>query len=105
MTNVTRFSPGQLYQAADDEKAYTVNVGNWFTAPTSASTVIWENGTNRSASNLSSGATSTGATIAACFVTTPCIVALRVGVDYRVEVLVQQGGEILEGYFIITGVT
>lgn len=100
MTNTARFSPGQLYAASADEKAYTINVGNWFSAPDSASVVVWENGTDRSSSNLS-GAVA----VAGSLVTTPCIVALRPGIDYRVEVRVQQGGEVLEGYFVITGLT
>lgn len=103
MSRIRQFVPGQYYQGVDEEKAYTIDIANWFTAATMASAVIFEGTTNRSASNFSSGAGSTGATISACTVTTPCLVALRAGVDYRVEVLVQSGGEKLEGFFTVTG--
>ena len=104
MTNVLRFTPGQVYQGAEECKAWTINFTNWFSAPTAACAVIKEGTTDRSACNFQSAA-SAGPQISSALITTPCIVSLRVGIDYRVEVKAQQGGEILEGYFIITGVT
>lgn len=104
MTNVLRFSPGQFYQGADEEISYVIDVSNWANAPTSASFTIWDGGTNRSGSLLSSSA-SGGATISGANVTTPCILNLTAGTDYRCELLVGQSGEVFEGYFILTGET
>jgi len=104
MTNVLRFSPGQFYQGADEQIAYTINVSNWTNAPTEASFTIWEGTTNRSASLLSSSA-SGGATISGGNVTTPCILKLTAGTDYRCELLVEQSGQVYEGYFMLTGET
>ena len=104
MTNPLQFSPGQFWQGQDEVAPYTVNVGNWFAAPAAACTVIKEGTTVRSSSNFQSAA-SAGATISTCYVTTPCIVALRPGVDYRVEVMAESGGVVREGYFMLTGVT
>jgi hypothetical protein len=104
MTDILRFVPGQFFQGTEEAKAYTANVGNLFTAPTAACCVIKEGTTDRSASNLQAAA-SAGPTISTCFIKTPCIVGLRVGVDYRVEIKFEQGGEVLERYFMVTGVT
>jgi hypothetical protein len=104
MANVLQFVPGQLYQGSDEELSYTVNVGNWATTPAAACCTIWENGTDRGASNLQSSG-SADATISGCLITTPCIVQLRVGSDYRVELRFEQGGKAYEGYFMITGET
>lgn len=97
--------PGQVYQGVDEQKSYVIDVGNWFGTPTQASAVIFQGTTDRSASNFSSGATSTGATISSCYVTTPCLVSLQAGIDYRVEVRIQQGGEVLECYFFVAADT
>jgi hypothetical protein len=104
MTNVLRFVPGQLYQGADEELSYSVNVANWTSAPAAACCTIWENSTNRSASNLQSSG-SADATIASAVITTPCIVALRAGIDYRVELRFEQSGKAYEGHFYVTGET
>jgi hypothetical protein len=104
MTNVLRFVPGQLYQGADEELSYAVTVTNWATTPAAACCTIWENSTNRSASNLQASA-SAGPTIAGAVITTPCIVNLRVGIDYRVKVRLEQSGKAYEGHFYVTGET
>ena len=102
MTDILRVVPGQFWASTEDEKAYTVNVGNWMTAPTSASAVIYEGATDRSASNFQSNG-SANATISGSLITTPCIVSLRDGTDYQVEIKFEQGGEVLECFFNITG--
>ena len=104
MTDPLMFVPGQFSQGADEQLSYTVGVSNWTSAPTAACFTIWENGTNRSASNLQSAA-SAGPTISGTNITTPCIVSLRVGVDYRCELKFSQSGKVYEGYFILTGKT
>jgi hypothetical protein len=103
MPDALRFVPGQFWQGQDEEISYVVNVGNWATAPTGASCTVWEGASNRSTSNLQNS--TCAPTISGSLITTPCIVALRVGVDYRIEVMFQQGGEIYEGYFMVTGQT
>jgi hypothetical protein len=104
MTDPLRFVPGQFWQGKDEEISYVVDVSNWASAPTAACFVIWENTTDRSASNLQSSA-SAGATISGNDITTPCIVKLRQGVDYRCELRFEQSGEAYEGYFMIRGRT
>jgi hypothetical protein len=104
MANVLQFVPGQLYQGSDEELSYTVDVGNWATAPTATCCTIWEGASSRGASNLQSSA-SADATISGCLITTPCIVQLRAGIDYRVELRFEQGGKAYEGYFMIRGET
>ena len=102
MAEIRRCTPGQYYQGEDEQKSYTINVSNWFTSPTTASAVLFQGSTDVSASYLSISG-STGATISACTVTTPCIVSLSTGVDYRMEVMVEKSGERLECYFVVTG--
>jgi len=104
MTKVMQFTPGQLYQGTDEQKSYTINVSKWFSAPTAACCRIWEGTTNRGGSNLQI-ASSASPGVTGTTVTTPCIIALRADVDYKVEIVVKQGGELLEGYFYLTGVT
>ena len=103
MANLLYFEPSQIYQSASDVKSYVVAVSNWLSAPTGASVMIYENGTDRAASNLSSSA-SGGATVSGTNVTTPCFVGLRGDVDYQVYLRLEQGGEVLYGFFDLTGV-
>ncbi len=105
---VRRCVPGQVYQGEDEELDYTVNVGNWTTAPTNASAVIKDSsGTDRSASNFqySGSLGATCAIISGSLITTPCIVSLTAGSDYRVEVKWNDSGEVKECYFNITAET
>jgi len=104
MTNTLQFVPGQVYQGADEELSYTVNVGNWTTGPAAACCTVWEGASNRSASNLQS-AGSAGPSISGSLITTPCLIKLRVGIDYRVELRFEQSGEVYEGHFMVAGVT
>jgi hypothetical protein len=103
MTSIRQTQPGQFYQGVDEEKSYTINVGNWFTAPTGASTVVKEGTVDRSASVLRSSGSLTS--ISGSLVTTPCMVNLTAGTDYRVEVKLEESGEILECFFFVTGET
>ena len=104
MTDIRQFVPGQFWQGKDEEQSYTVTVTNWATAPTAACFLIYEGASDRGASNFQSAA-SAGSSINGAAITTPCLVKLRAGIDYRVEVRFEQGGEAFEGYFVVTGQT
>jgi len=104
MADIRQFVPGQFWQGKDEEISYTVDVSNWASAPAAACFVIWEGTTDRSASNLQRAA-SAGPSISGVYITTPCLVKLRAGVDYRCELRFEQGGEAFEGYFMVTGRT
>ena len=101
MPDLLRTVPGHFWQADDEEIAYPIDVGNWATAPTSASAIILLNGTNVSASNLESA--TSAPTISGSIITTPCVIGLLPSQDYRLELSFEQGGEIYKCYFIITG--
>lgn len=105
MTAIRQCVPGQFYQGVDEQKSYIIDVTNWMTSPTAACAVIKEGTTVRSTSLFSSGAASTGATISGCQITTPCLVSLTAGTDYRVEVKFYKSGEWLECFFFVTGET
>jgi len=104
MSDILRFVPGQFWQGQDEEISYTVDVTNWAGSPAAACFVIYEGTTNRSASNLKSAA-SAGPSISNADITTPCLVELRPGVDYRCELRFEQSGQAYEGYFVVTGRT
>lgn len=101
MPDLLRTVPGQFWQADDEEIAYPIDVGNWFAAPTSASTIILLNGTNVSTSNLRNA--TSAPTISGSIITTPCVVGLSPSQDYRLELSFEQSGEIRKCYFVVTG--
>ena len=101
MPDVMRTSPGQFWHADDEEFGYTVDVGNWFTTPTGASAILLLGGSDVSASNLRNA--TSAPTISGSIVTTPSVVGLSPHQDYRLELKVEQGGELKKCYFILTG--
>lgn len=103
MSTIRQCVPGQFYQGEDEQKSYTVNVGNWTTSPAAASTVVKVGASNVSASVLSSSGSATS--VSGSLVTTPCIINLTSGSDYRVEVKFTDGGEIYETFFFVTAET
>lgn len=105
---IRRCVPGQVYQGVDEEMHRTVNVGNWTTAPTGGSAVIKDKvGNVLTASNFQTGGVLGDDTvsIAGSLITTPCVVNLTAGSDYRVELKWLDGGEIKGCYFYITAET
>lgn len=103
MTDPLRFEPGQFWQSASECISYVVGVGAVVSAPTSACISIFEGAIIRNASNLQA-AGSAGPTISTCYVTTPCIVALRAGINYRVWIKYEKSGEVFQNYFDLRGV-
>jgi hypothetical protein len=95
--------PGQFYQGVDEELCYTLDTSNWTTAPQTASAVIKQGASDKSASLFRTSG-STGATVSACTITTPCIVSLASAVDYRVEIMFEDNvGKKFETFFFIKG--
>ena len=101
MTSIRQTVPGQFYQGEEEELSYTVNVSTWASTPTGASAVLKFNGLEVSACNLrSSGSV---ATIAGVYITTPCLVGLAPGNDYKLELKFEQAGKIYECFFHVSG--
>jgi len=101
MTPTRQFVPGQFEQGEDEQLPYTIDVTNWANAPDSACVVVKVGGSNVSACVLRSSGSAVGVTGAS--ITTPCLIGLTSGCDYRVEVKFEQSGKIWEGYFNVTG--
>ena len=100
MTSIRQTVPGQFWQGVDEEISYTIDVGNWDTTPTGASTVVKLGSSDVSASVLS-GTT----VISGSLITTPCLTSLSAGQDYRVEVKFSSDGLLYECFFTVTGET
>jgi len=101
MTSVRLFVPGQFEQGEDEELPYVVDFANWLVAPVAACVAISVNGSNLSASLLRSSGSAIGITGAS--ITTPCVINVTSGCDYRVQVRAEQNGIAESGYFCITG--
>lgn len=101
MTSSRQFVPGQFEQGEDEQLCYIVDVTNWATAPTGASTVAKSGGSDVSVSVLRSSASAT--IVSGASITTPCLINLTASCSYRVEVKFEQSGKIYEGYFYVTG--
>jgi len=99
MTSPRQLVPGQFYQGEDEELSYSVNVGAWVAAPTGACTIVKLDNADAT-SSVTSGTTS----VSGCVITTPCLLNLVDGNNYRVEVkFSDDGGQIWETFFHVTG--
>ena len=101
MTRIRQCVPGQFSQGVDEELSYAVDVGNWATAPTGASAVVKIGASDVSSLILRSAASVP--TISGSLITTPCLVGLSAGTDYRIELKFEQSAKLYECFFFVTG--
>lgn len=101
MASIRQTVPGQFTQGEEEELSYTVNVGRWASTPVGACTVLKQNGLDVSASHLS--ISGSAPTISGVYITTPCLINLVAGNDYRMEVKFEEAGKIYECFFHVRG--
>ena len=92
---------GTQYQGADEQIAYTLDVSNWGSTPSSTSAKIFD--VQNSYSDVT-GTNMTGATsVTGDVITTPTVQSLVAGKVYRAEVKFTLSGNVFEAYFNIHG--
>ncbi len=101
MASIRQCVPGQFTQGEEEELPYTVNVGQWASTPVGASTVLKYNNLDVSASHLS--ISGSAPTISGIYITTPCLINLVAGNDYKLELKFEEAGKIYECFFHVSG--
>ncbi|MHA2264512.1 MAG: hypothetical protein ACXAEN_19125 [Candidatus Thorarchaeota archaeon] len=99
--NVREVVEGKQYQGEEEQIAYTVDISNWGSTPTSPSVKAYDIQDNYN--DVSGTVLSGGPTIAGDVITTPVVQALTAGKEYRIEVKFTLAGNVVEAYFFIDG--
>lgn len=92
---------GKQYQGTDEVIAYTLDVTNIGSSPTSPSVIVKDvtNGTTVTATVMPTNSPSVGGNV----ITLSALRSLTAGVLYRVEVQYTLSGNTLESYFYVQG--
>lgn len=94
-----RIVESPLYQGVDEQVAYQLTVTPWGSSPTSIAVVLKDaTGTDVSSTKLSGSATANGDVI-----TTPKVISLVDGSQYRLEIKFTCSGNIFEAWVDIIG--
>ena len=92
-------SQGKQYQGEDESIAYTIDVTNWGSSPSSVSMAVYDvtNGRTDVSVDVVSGSTSVSGNV----ITLKTISGLTLGYMYRVEVQFTISGNVFEAWFSI----
>lgn len=91
---IRRIREAPLYQGEDETIAYVLTTTPWGSTPTSVSVVLKNSaGTDVSSTNLSGAASVSGDNI-----TTPAVISLTAGAQYRLEIKWTSSGNVFEAF-------
>lgn len=98
MSEIREVAEGLQVQGEDERIAYTLDVSNYGSSPTSVSVVV-----KRGGEDVTSTVTTGSSSVAGNVITLPVIHSLVPDAIYRVEVKFTVSGNVLEPYFNIEG--